>query len=116
METVMDDSVSAGQQTDSRQDWRERTGLLVGKDGLDRLACASVTVVGTGGVGAFAAEMIARAGVGKMVLIDSDTVSVTNKNRQLLALDSTVGRPKCEVLAERLKDINPDIVLTVRNE
>ena len=94
-------------------DWRERTALLIGKDGVDRLAGATVAVVGAGGVGGFAAEMMARAGVGKMIILDSDTVSVTNRNRQLLALESTVGRMKCDVLAERLRDINPEIVLDV---
>ena len=90
-------------------DWKERTGLLIGSEGLDRLASATVAVVGVGGVGGYAAEMLARAGVGKLVIMDNDTVSDTNRNRQILALCSTVGRPKCEVLAERLKDINPEI-------
>lgn len=94
-------------------DWRERTGLLIGDDGLAKLAASSVAVAGVGGVGGFAAEMIARAGVGAMLIIDSDTVSATNKNRQILALDSTVGHPKTEVLAARLKDINPDLRLEV---
>ena len=70
-------------------------------------------VVGLGGVGAYAAEMIARAGVGRMTVADADTVNATNINRQLVALHSTVGRPKAEVLAERLRDINPGIGLTV---
>ena len=94
-------------------DWKERTSLLIGQDGVARLARATVAVIGAGGVGGFAAEMIARAGVGRMIIMDSDTVSVTNKNRQLLALDSTIGRPKCDVLAERLRDINPEIGLRV---
>lgn len=72
-------------------------------------------VVGLGGVGAYAAEMIARAGVGRMTVADADTVSVSNINRQLVALRSTVGRPKAEVLAERLRDINPELELTVLN-
>ena len=97
-------------------DWRERTELLIGPDGLARLASSTVAVVGAGGVGGFAAEMIARAGVGRMIVVDSDVVSVTNRNRQLLALDSTVGRLKSEVLADRLRDINPDIVLKVISE
>ena len=97
-------------------DWRERTELLIGSDGLARLASSTVAVVGAGGVGGFAAEMIARAGVGRMIVVDSDVVSVTNRNRQLLALDSTVGRLKSEVLADRLRDINPDIVLKVISE
>ncbi|MDY6435941.1 MAG: ThiF family adenylyltransferase, partial [Bacteroidales bacterium] len=88
-------------------DWKQRTEILVGKDGVERLAAAHVLVVGLGGVGAYAAEQLARAGVGEMTIVDSDTVSVTNKNRQLLALDSTVGRYKTEVMAERIRDINP---------
>ena len=97
-------------------DWRERTELLIGSDGLAKLASSTAAVVGAGGVGGFAAEMIARAGVGRMIVVDSDVVSVTNRNRQLLALDSTVGRLKSEVLADRLRDINPDIVLKVISE
>ena len=95
--------------SDFSSSWKERTGLLVGKEGLEVLASSVVVIAGVGGVGGYAAEMTARAGVGSMVLIDSDSVSLTNKNRQILALDSTLGRPKCEVLAQRLKDINPDI-------
>ncbi len=95
--------------------WLERTELLLGKEKLATLRKAHVLVVGLGGVGAYAAEMIARAGVGRMTLADADTVGLTNINRQLLALHSTVGRPKAEVLAERLRDINPDIELTVVN-
>lgn len=91
--------------------WKERTGMLVGQEGLDRLANSSVVVAGAGGVGGYAAEMLVRAGVGHLVVIDSDVVSDTNRNRQILALTSTVGRPKCEVLAERLLDINPDLDL-----
>ena len=70
-------------------------------------------VVGLGGVGAYAAEMICRAGVGRMTIVDADTVQPTNINRQLPALHSTMGREKAEVLAARFKDINPDIQLTV---
>ena len=95
------------------EDWKERTRMLAGENGLRLLENACVAVIGVGGVGGYAAEMIARAGVGHMIILDSDTVSVTNKNRQILALDSTVGRPKCRVLAERLADINPDLDLTV---
>ncbi len=95
--------------------WLERTELLLGAEKLKLLRKAHVLVVGLGGVGAYAAEMIARAGVGRMTLADADTVGLTNINRQLLALHSTVGRPKAEVLAERLRDINPAIELTVVN-
>ena len=94
-------------------DWRERTGMLLGEAALAALGEKCVAVIGLGGVGAFAAEMVARAGVGRMVILDSDRVSPSNKNRQLLALDSTLGRPKTEVLRERLLDINPSIRLTV---
>ena len=94
-------------------DWRERTGMLLGDARLAALETKCVAVIGLGGVGAFAAEMVVRAGVGRMVILDSDCVSLTNKNRQLLALDSTLGRPKTEVLRERLLDINPALQLTV---
>lgn len=94
-------------------DWQERTAMLVGEDMLEHFLSCTVAVIGVGGVGGYAAEMLVRAGVGHLIILDSDDVSVTNKNRQLLALDSTVGRPKCEVLAERLKDINPDLDLIV---
>ena len=95
--------------------WLERTALLLGEEKLGMLRRAHVLVVGLGGVGAYAAEMIARAGVGRMTVADADTVSVSNINRQLVALRSTVGRPKAEVLAERLRDINPELELTVLN-
>lgn len=93
--------------------WLERTELLLGSEKLELLRNAHVLVVGLGGVGAYAAEMIARAGVGRMTVADADTVSLTNINRQLVALRSTVGRPKAEVLAERLRDINPQLELRV---
>ncbi|MBQ3570564.1 MAG: tRNA threonylcarbamoyladenosine dehydratase [Methanocorpusculum sp.] len=92
--------------------WLERTELLIGSENVEKLQNANVLVVGVGGVGAYAAEMIARAGVGKMTLADADTVSESNINRQLIALHSTVGREKCAVLAERLRDINPALELT----
>lgn len=95
--------------------WKERTELLVGPEGLERLFESSVAVIGLGGVGAYAAEMLCRAGVGHLILLDSDVVSESNKNRQLIALDSTIGKPKSAVLAERLKDINPDVRLTLIN-
>ena len=97
------------------ENWLERTLLLLGEEKLNRLRQAHVLVVGLGGVGAYAAEMIARAGVGRMTLADADVVNETNINRQLVALHSTVGRQKAEVLAERLWDINPAIELTVVN-
>ena len=94
-------------------DWLERTELLLGKEKLEVLKQAHVLVVGLGGVGAYAAEMTARAGVGRMTIVDADTVNLTNINRQLVALHSTVGKPKAEILAARLRDINPEIGLTV---
>ncbi len=93
--------------------WLERTELLLGAEKLERLSAANVLVVGLGGVGAYAAEMIARAGVGRMTIADADVVAPSNINRQLVALHSTIGRPKSEILAARLRDINPAIELTV---
>ena len=89
-------------------DWRDRTALLLGRGVVDRLAEASVAVFGLGGVGSFAAEALARAGIGRLVLVDGDVVDVTNLNRQLVALRSTVGQPKAEAMARRIGDINPD--------
>ena len=85
----------------------EREALVIGEDALDRLATSTVALFGVGGVGSYAAEALARSGVGHIVLIDRDEVSKSNINRQLCALESTVGRPKVEVTAERLRDINP---------
>ena len=95
------------------ENWKERTGLLVGEQTLRRFAEASVAVIGVGGVGGYAAEMIVRAGVGHIIILDSDEVNASNKNRQLLALDSTIGRPKCDVLSERLLDINPELDIKI---
>ena len=94
-------------------DWLERTSLLLGEEKVSELASKKVIVVGLGGVGAYAAELIARAGVGQMTIIDGDTVNDSNRNRQLPALCSTNGKLKAEVVAERLLDINPDIQLNV---
>lgn len=96
--------------------WQERTELLIGAEKLERFRASSVAVIGVGGVGGYAAEMIVRAGVGHLLILDADKVSETNKNRQLLALDSTVGRDKCDVLAERLRDINPELDLVIIKE
>lgn len=96
--------------------WKERTELLLGAEGGARLAEANVIVVGLGGVGAYAAEMLCRAGVGRMTIVDGDVVEESNRNRQLPALMSTTGEPKVEVLARRFRDINPQICLTVINE
>lgn len=97
-------------------DWLNRTELLLGKEKLDKLKNASVLVVGLGGVGAYAAEQLCRAGIGKMTIVDGDVVEETNRNRQLPALISNTGKPKAEVLANRFRDINPDIQLTVIND
>ncbi len=94
-------------------EWLERTQLLLGEEKLACITRANVLVVGLGGVGAYAAEMLVRAGVGRMTIADADNVAPTNLNRQLVALHSTLGRPKAEVLASRLKDINPSLELTV---
>lgn len=96
--------------------WLKRTHLLLGSEGIEKLKNAHVLVVGLGGVGAYAAEQICRAGVGRMTIADGDVVEETNRNRQLPALISTTGKPKAEVLAQRFLDINPDLQLTVINE
>lgn len=93
--------------------WLERTELLLGKEKLTRLQSAHVLVVGLGGVGAYAAEMVCRAGVGRMTIADADSVSPSNINRQLVALHSTVDQRKTNVLARRLYDINPQLEFTV---
>lgn len=96
--------------------WTERTELLLGETAVADLKSASVAVVGCGGVGGYAAEMLARSGVGRLVVVDNDDVSETNINRQILALTSTVGRAKTEVLKERLMDINPSLEVICINE
>ena len=94
----------------------EREEWLIGKEALDKLRISRVALFGVGGVGSYAAEALARGGVGHIELIDNDVVSVTNINRQLCALQSTVGQPKVEVVARRLRDINPEIEVTERQE
>jgi len=89
-----------------------RTSLLIGPDGLTRLAAARVLVAGIGGVGSYAVEALARAGVGSLTLVDSDFIHSSNINRQLHALTTTVGQPKVAVMAERLQQINPAVQLT----
>ncbi len=96
--------------------WLQRTELLVGAEGIEKLKKSHVLVVGLGGVGAYAAEQICRAGVGTMTLVDGDVVEETNRNRQLPALKSNEGRPKAEILAERFRDINPEIQLHIFNK
>jgi tRNA threonylcarbamoyladenosine dehydratase len=85
-----------------------RNELAIGKEGLDILKNSTVAVLGIGGVGSFAAEALARSGVEKLILIDKDDVDITNVNRQVIALLSTVGRPKVELMKERIADINPE--------
>ena len=94
------------------ENWLQRTELFLGSERLARVASSRVLVVGLGGVGSWAAEMLCRSGVGHLTLVDADSVDVTNINRQMPALISTVGRPKCDVVAARLREINPsaDIV------
>lgn len=96
--------------------WQTRTALLLGKEKLEKLRNAHVLVIGLGGVGGIAAEMICRAGVGRMTIADGDLIEESNRNRQIAALTSTVGKPKAELLGARLLDINPELKLTVLNE
>ncbi|MEZ5050312.1 MAG: tRNA threonylcarbamoyladenosine dehydratase [Saprospiraceae bacterium] len=98
------------------EEWKQRTELLLGSDAMTKLANAHVLVVGLGGVGSYAAECLVRAGVGKLSIVDGDDVEISNKNRQLQALDSTIGRNKAELLAERFRDINAKIVIKVYPE
>jgi tRNA A37 threonylcarbamoyladenosine dehydratase len=93
-------------------EWTERAELLFKEEGLEKLKNANILIVGVGGVGSFAAEFIARAGVGKITIVDGDVVDITNINRQLPALHSTVGKPKIDVVGDRLLDINPELTLT----
>lgn len=89
----------------------ERTALLLGEAGIKKLKNARVAVFGIGGVGGYVAEALARSGVGELDLVDKDEVSVSNINRQIIATTKTVGRPKVEVMRERIAEINPDIVV-----
>lgn len=93
-----------------------RTAMLIGEDAVKKLSDSSIIIFGIGGVGSFAAEALARAGAGSLTLVDNDTVSLSNINRQLYALHSTVGRYKTEVAKERIKDINPDCEVTIFTE
>lgn len=97
-------------------DWLQRTELLIGDRGLAKLKQANVLVVGMGGVGSFAAEFLCRAGIGRMTIVDGDRVDPSNKNRQIVALDSTVNVHKADVMAARMLDINPELQLTARKE
>ena len=98
------------------EEWLSRTEMLIGGEGLNRLKNSKVLVVGLGGVGSFAAEMLCRAGVGNMTIADGDTVQPSNRNRQLHALKSTEGSGKARLIGERLLDINPALNLTVIQE
>jgi len=93
--------------------WMSRTQLMLGDENMNKLMGKNVLVIGLGGVGGICAEMIVRAGVGKITIVDNDTVDKSNINRQIPALHSTAGMPKAQVLAQRLKDINPALDLTV---
>jgi tRNA A37 threonylcarbamoyladenosine dehydratase len=97
-------------------EWLSRTEMILGTEGLRKLKSAHVLVVGLGGVGAYASEMICRAGIGSMTIVDGDIIHPTNRNRQLAALKSTEGSLKAEVMGSRLRDINPDLDLTIINE
>lgn len=99
--------------TERMEEWLSRTELLLGRNRLERLKAAHVLVAGLGGVGAYAAEQLCRAGIGEMTIVDGDCVEYSNKNRQLLALDSTLGRSKAELMAARFRDINPALRLHV---
>jgi len=97
----------------SQEYWLERTEMLLGKEQLEKLKTKHVLVVGLGGVGAYAAEMIVRAGVGKLTIVDGDVVNLTNLNRQLPAIRSNLGKSKAHLMGGRLLDINPDLQLKV---
>ncbi len=96
-------------------DWQSRTRLLIGEEGIHKLNNAHVLVAGLGGVGAFATEILARAGIGTLTLIDSDKFNKSNINRQTAAFNSTVGKYKTDVLAERINDINPECIVYKEN-
>ncbi|MBN1791173.1 MAG: tRNA threonylcarbamoyladenosine dehydratase [Bacteroidales bacterium] len=96
--------------------WLSRTELLIGKENLDKLAASHILIAGLGGVGGYAAEQLCRAGIGRFTLIDGDTISPTNRNRQIIALVSNEGKPKTEILAKRLLDINPEVRIDVISE
>lgn len=95
------------------QQWEGRTSLLVGEENIEQLHKAHVLIVGLGGVGSYAAEAICRAGIGNITIVDGDKVEASNRNRQLPALSSTEGQWKVDIMAARLRDINPDVNLTI---
>ena len=93
----------------------ERTAYIIGEDGVDRLGGKHVALFGVGGVGGYVAEALGRAGIGTLTLVDKDTVSESNINRQIIATYDTIGRPKTEVMAERLRSVNPEIKVECRD-
>ncbi len=95
--------------------WQQRTKLVIGYEGMEKLANAHILIAGLGGVGSFVAEFLCRAGIGSISIVDSDKVSNSNRNRQLIALSSTQGKDKTEVMKERLLDINPSLKINVFN-
>ena len=99
-----------------QSEWLQRTELLGKEEGIERLQSANILIVGLGGVGSFAAEFLVRSGIGNLTIVDGDTVDITNINRQLPALNSTIGKNKTDVVAERILDINPEINLKKINE
>ena len=99
-----------------QSEWLQRTELLVKEEGIERLQSANILIVGLGGVGSFAAEFLVRSGIGNLTIVDGDTVDITDINRQLPALNSTIGKNKTDVVAERILDINPEINLKKINE
>ena len=99
-----------------QSEWLQRTKLLVKEEGIKRLQNANILIVGLGGVGSFAAEFLVRSGIGNLTIVDGDTVDITNINRQLPALNSTIGKNKTDVVGERILDINPEINLKKINE
>jgi tRNA threonylcarbamoyladenosine dehydratase len=96
-------------------DWQERTRLMLGEEGIQKLQQSHILVAGLGGVGAMAAEMLCRAGIGKITIADADKVQASNRNRQIPALCSTEKMDKTAVMAERLLDINPDVRINIVN-
>ena len=99
-----------------QNEWLQRTELLIKTKGIKKLQKANILVIGLGGVGSFATEFLVRSGIGKITIIDGDSIDITNINRQLPALNSTIEMPKTEVISKRILDINPNIYLTAINE
>ena len=99
-----------------QSEWLQRTELLIKEEGIEKLQSANILIVGLGGVGSFAAEFLVRSGIENLTIVDGDTVDITNINRQLPALNSTIGKNKTDVVAERILDINPEINLKKINE